>query len=82
MLTPVKLNVFFKLFLMYLTYDEGISLGYEQKIIKRGGKTSTCEIYFNEFFVRGFVYYIYVVFLVPEVFFPNQNMMNHYGNER
>ena len=41
MLTPVKLNVFFKLFLMYLTYDSGISFGYEQKIIKRGGKTST-----------------------------------------
>ena len=39
MLTPVKLNVFFKLFLMYLTYDSGISFGYEQKIIKRGGKT-------------------------------------------
>ena len=35
---------------MYLTYDEGISFGYEQKIIKRGGKTSTWEIYFNEFF--------------------------------
>ena len=50
MFTPLKLNVFFKLFLMYLTYDEGMSLGYEQKIIKRGGKTSTCEIYFNEFF--------------------------------
>ena len=41
MLTPLKLNAFFKLFLIYLTYDEGISFGYEQKIIKRGGKTST-----------------------------------------
>ena len=41
MFTPLKLNVFFKLFLMYLTYDEGISFGYEQNIIKRGGITST-----------------------------------------
>ena len=35
---------------MYLTYDKGTSFGYEQKIIKRGGKTSTWEIYLNEFF--------------------------------
>ena len=31
-------------------YEDGISFGYEQNIIKRGGKTSICDKYLNEFF--------------------------------